>query len=262
MKKIAALLVGAIVLGACSLTPQRSGVEIMSTPAAKVYIDGKEAGMTPYKNNNLKPGQMRVRLSTGKGNDWEKQIRLENYSDTVIDWDLGDNSNGYILTLERLGGTKAGLLVNAAPDASAVAIDGEIKGFSPLKIEDIQEGDKQITVSYPGYTSKTIFAKGVAGYQLVIEATLSAEAAPVATASPTPAANPDLSTQSYVMIKTTETGWLRVRDTASTNGKELAKVKPGEKYPLLEESKGWSKIKVSETVSGWVSSAYVGKDGQ
>jgi hypothetical protein len=56
-------------------------------------------------------------------------------------------------------------------------------------------------------------------------------------------------------IKVTETGWLRVRKTPS--GTEVAKVDSGGKYLVLEEGTGWIKIKVSETIEGWVHGDYV-----
>ena len=58
-------------------------------------------------------------------------------------------------------------------------------------------------------------------------------------------------------VKETGTGWLRVRDLAGLNGKELAKVNVGESFIVLEEQTGWAKIKVSDTVQGWVSTDYV-----
>ncbi len=58
-------------------------------------------------------------------------------------------------------------------------------------------------------------------------------------------------------ISETPTGWLRVRAEASLNGKELTQVTSGSSYNVLEEATGWIKIKVSETITGWVSSAYV-----
>ncbi len=63
-----------------------------------------------------------------------------------------------------------------------------------------------------------------------------------------------------VTIKPTPTGWLRVRDLPSLNGTEVAKVDIGAKYELLEEQTGWTKIKVSTTISGWVSSDYIIKN--
>ena len=57
--------------------------------------------------------------------------------------------------------------------------------------------------------------------------------------------------------KETGWGWLRVRDDASLNGKEVTRVNVGETFPILEEKGDWAKIEVSETVRGWVSKAYI-----
>jgi hypothetical protein len=58
-------------------------------------------------------------------------------------------------------------------------------------------------------------------------------------------------------VLTTPTGWLRVRAEASLNGTELTQITSGSSYNVLEETTGWVKIKVSETITGWVSSTYV-----
>jgi len=58
-------------------------------------------------------------------------------------------------------------------------------------------------------------------------------------------------------IKATPFGWLRVRETPSLNGAEIARVNSGESYKILERGEGWIKIRVSDTVEGWVSEAYV-----
>jgi hypothetical protein len=58
-------------------------------------------------------------------------------------------------------------------------------------------------------------------------------------------------------IKTTPLGWLRVRKSPDLSGEELAKVNTGEIYNVLEKTSGWVKIKVSETLEGWVSETYV-----
>jgi hypothetical protein len=52
-------------------------------------------------------------------------------------------------------------------------------------------------------------------------------------------------------------GWLRVRDSASLTGAEIARVNVGQTYDVLEQATGWVKIKVSDTVQGWVSADYV-----
>ena len=58
-------------------------------------------------------------------------------------------------------------------------------------------------------------------------------------------------------IKTTPLGWLRVRKNPDLSGEELTKVNTGETYDVLEKASGWIKIKVSETLEGWVSETYV-----
>jgi hypothetical protein len=59
-----------------------------------------------------------------------------------------------------------------------------------------------------------------------------------------------------VKIASTPTGWLRVRNAANLNGVEIGKVNVGDTFEVLEEKPGWKKIKVSETLVGWVSADY------
>jgi hypothetical protein len=59
------------------------------------------------------------------------------------------------------------------------------------------------------------------------------------------------------IIKTTPLGWLRVREEPSLNATEITRVNTGNTYNVLSEEEGWVKIKVSDTVEGWVSATYV-----
>lgn len=246
--------------------PKKSGIEIMSYPSAKVFLDNKEVGMTPYKNQGLKPGELAVKLITTDNKEWNRTVELKNNVDTVIDWEFGkdgQDQSGYIINMENTGDKQTGMLVNAIPDKASVSIDGEIKGFSPIKIGNIGEGDKQITVSYPGYKSITIFVKAINNYSLIIEANLAQEKAAIANdTTPTPESSPSAQQTSpkiMVTIKATETGWLRVRENPSTIGAEVGKVKPGEKYELLDENTEWYKIQLGTGKSGWISTKYAEK---
>jgi hypothetical protein len=58
-------------------------------------------------------------------------------------------------------------------------------------------------------------------------------------------------------ILDTGLGWLRVRDAASLDGLEIGRAIVGESYPILEEQPEWVKIKLSDTIQGWVSKTYV-----
>ncbi|MDA1334728.1 MAG: pilus assembly protein PilM [bacterium] len=65
-----------------------------------------------------------------------------------------------------------------------------------------------------------------------------------------------------VTVLKTETGWLRVRGGPGTSFSEVAKINPGESYPLLEEDEEgeWVKIQIDGETEGWVFSIYISKD--
>ena len=63
-----------------------------------------------------------------------------------------------------------------------------------------------------------------------------------------------------VLILNTPTGFLRVRESNSLTSSEIAQVKPGESFELLEEDGNWFKIKLDSSIGknnvGWISSSY------
>jgi uncharacterized protein YgiM (DUF1202 family) len=78
--------------------------------------------------------------------------------------------------------------------------------------------------------------------------------------SPTPTATKSaVMEKPYVTIKSTPTGWLRVRFGPSTAATESGRVNPGDKFPLLEEQAGWTKIRFKDSLEGWVSDSYIEK---
>jgi hypothetical protein len=58
-------------------------------------------------------------------------------------------------------------------------------------------------------------------------------------------------------VTTTPTGWLRLREEPNLNGKELAKLNVGDEVQILEETTGWTKVKTTAALTGWVSSDYL-----
>jgi len=262
VKRMLLILGCGLFLGGCSLIPKKSGLEVISYPVAKVYVDNKEVGMTPYKNSGLKPGTIEVKLKTND-QEWSKKVELQNNINTVVDWEFGtdkESSGGYVLFLEKTGDDKkAGLMVNATPDKSAISIDNQIKGRTPQRFNDIGQGDKQLTLSFPSHKNLNVFVKAINGYQLIIDAILAEEKTDEDTASTDIQPTPSVANTKSVVIKETETGWLRVRDQANNAGEEVAKVKPKEIYPLLEEAAEWYKIDLGNDKSGWVSTKYVEK---
>ncbi len=85
---------------------------------------------------------------------------------------------------------------------------------------------------------------------------------PVPTPSPTPPITTPVATPAamvakpYVTITDTGTGWLRVRDQASSAGQEVAKVTVGANYKYLSTLNGWYEIEYALGQSGWISGQY------
>ncbi len=268
LNKFLILILASFFLSGCDLGVKKSGLEIMSFPVARVYINGKEMGTTPYKNMNLKPGENEILLTTDDNKEWKRKVDLQNNINTIINWQFGDTKdedNGYVLSLEKTGTKKASLMVTTNPDKTTVTVDGQVRGISPIKVGEINEGDRQLAISFPGYKDINVFMKAINGYQLIINTKLAIEKVNVdqivnTENQATVSSNLNAIIQKKVFIKETETGWLRVRNINSNSGKEITKVKPGESYVLLEEQSDWYKIDLGNEKSGWISTTYAEKN--
>lgn len=71
--------------------------------------------------------------------------------------------------------------------------------------------------------------------------------------------NIDQETINKVLILETGIGFLNVRDLPSIKGKILIKIRPGEEYDYISGKEGWYEIKISEEITGWISSNYAEK---
>ena len=166
--------------------------------------------------------------------------------------------------MEKTGDKKTSLLVNTTPDKTTIKIDGEVKGLSPLKVNSLNEGDRQLTVSFPGYKDINVFMKAINGYQLVVNAKLAEEKNNVdqiiETQKEATSSGLSMDQGKKVKIKETETGWLKVRASNSSSSKEVARIKPGDDYPLLDEKNDWYKIDLGSSGSGWISASYAEKN--
>lgn len=58
-------------------------------------------------------------------------------------------------------------------------------------------------------------------------------------------------------VKDTPTGWLRVRSLPSLNGDEVGRLNIGDVVSVLEEKPGWLKVKSTAGLEGWASSDYL-----
>lgn len=262
IKKVILIIGCSLILGGCTFGIKKSALEVYSSPNVKVYVNGKDMGMTPYKNAGMMPQTIDVKLAL-ESRQVTKKITLKNGLTTVIDWKFDNNGDdgGYVLNMENTGGSKCGLIINSIPSKATIAVENEIIGSTPKKIDDLGTGEKHVSVNFPGYQGANLFLKTTTGYNLIVETKLVKDNQVIEPEMETAPADSAaiLTGRSMVKIKETETGWLKVRESNNGSSRELIKVKPGEQYELIEEKDDWIKIKLNDGTSGWVSAKYVEK---
>lgn len=241
------------------------GLRVVSTPTASVFIGEKLLGRTPFEDK-IKTGDYIIKLipegTSQTVATWQGKVVVNSGVLTFVNRELGVNdlaTSGEILTLEKITEKDAQIAVLSNPDSATVALDGQEKGSAPLILRNLSSGDHDVSVSSAGFNTRTVKVRTTEGYKLTASFQLSVAGGGEASSSGT-SSNTDNSDKPLVVIKDTPTGFLRVRIEPSTKATEAGQVKPGEKYPFLEETEGWFKIEYEEGKEGWVSSTYAEKE--
>lgn len=249
-------------------SPSTSAIKVDSNPAANIFINDKLLGKTPLEKK-YPSGEYTLKLipldSSIQTTSWQGKIILNPSLYTYIKKDLGQSENfigGEILTLEKLARNDTQLNILSIPDAAIVMVDGLERGITPLFLEDLQPGEHDVSISAVGFVNRTVRVQLTEGYKLTanIQLALSSETVISPTQSPivsTDGTKKPVSTT--VVITDTETGFLRVRSGPGKSATESAQVKPGDKFPFIEEKDGWTKILLNDGKEGWVSSRYTEK---
>lgn len=230
----------------------KSGISVLSTPdGAAVFLDGKEVGKTPYEDKNLSVKNFLVKIEKDQA-IWQGKISLVAGTVTVINRDLSkdiSSFSGEILTLKR----GQGITIISNPGEASIEIDGNAFGKTPQTL-DIASGEHVILLTHTNYLNRSIKANLPDGFNLTVVSDLSLSEADLTTIS-----TPVITQTPEVIVRSTPTGFLRVRDKASTGGKEVAQVKPGDSLILLEEQGNWDRVRLSDGTEGFVSASYVEK---
>lgn len=232
---------------------QTGGISILSTPSeATVFLDQKQVGQTPYEDKNLDIKSYDIKIEKDSAS-WQGRVKLTSGTITFVNRDIATDSAssaGEILTLSK----GRGLTIISSPTDAEIEIDGKIYGKTPATIGDIKTGGHNISIRHTNYLTRSIKAILPENLNLTIvvdmalsEADLTAIPAPVITQTP------------QVIVKNTPTGFLRVRDKPNLTGKEITRVKPGDRLILLEEQGSWNRVRLSDNTEGFVSSSYVEK---
>lgn len=239
--------------------PAKAGLRVTSLPEARVFLDGVEAGKTPFQDENLKTGEYKIELKAGEEHDlsqpsWKGLVKLTPGTLSAVNRELSSgaaSSSGEMLALNR----GKGATLTSNPAGAEVDIDGKTYGKTPLAIADLDPGEHTFSLAHPGYFRRNIRAFVPANLSLSLAVDLAISEADFGTlVSNTPL-------QKVVVIKT-PTGFLRVRDKPSTLGREIARVVPGDELALLEEFSAWLKVKLEDGKEGYVSSTYAQKISQ
>lgn len=247
--------------------PKVAGIYIETNPPSTVFINGKEVGHTPYKGLR-EPGEIILRLIPDsfqrRLSSYETKLNLIAGVETVLKRDFGDleeTSAGEVLSLEKIDKDETSLIVVTIPDAAQLVIDEKDKVITPYKTSLILPGEHTLTISAEGFLERTIRVKTHLGYKLTIVVKLAKVSKPVdeeVSQTPEDLEEKEEKTIKEVEILTTAVGFLRVRDKPSTLGKEVGRVDPGRRYPIVEidEKTGWYKIEYEEGRFGWISNQY------
>lgn len=247
-----------------------SGFRIVSTPAATIFLNDKLISKTPFEDK-YPPGEYILKLipegTTLQTSSWQGKIKLNPTVLTYVNRDLGISeltSSGEILTLEKISQDEAQMAILSQPDAASVLIDGQEKGATPLLLKDVTVGDHDVSVNSPGFVARTVRVQATNGYKLIVQFQLALAGSEESTSSaatlPTPSVSGEKQTsKTKILIKENSeimnSGGLAVREGPGKSTPVNTRVKPGEKYPLLEEKEGWYKISYDDGKEGWISSS-------
>ncbi len=260
-------------------------IKIISSPTASVFLNSTFIGKTPFEDK-YKVGEYLLKLipeaTASDTASWNGKVTVYKNSLTYVNRELGSSdiaSAGEIFTTVKMtkkpqNSESGEIYVETEPQGAIVTLDGDEKGVAPALMENVLRGDHELSVFMPGFfrrTQKINVDPGFrvsAAFKLAIDKSSSFVKEPDdKTKTASISAGPDNKT--YVKIRDNPQGWLRVREDGSIDATESARVKPGQRYELLEEKTGWFKIKFNdnaeglesgEFIEGWVSSEYSSKE--
>jgi len=243
----------------------KGALQVTSVPKSRVYLENKLIGTTPFcacdLTQMLPVGDYTIKLvPDGNFRPFEEKITINKSTLTVVDRAFADSSSsdGSIISLIPLSNKKdIEILIVSLPDKANVFLDSNPVGATPLLLKQVSESDHDLKLTLDGYKDKSIRIKTALGFRLSSLVFLGVNAdlsnPPIASTAALPI-TPSVSAS--VLILNTPTGFLRVRENNSINSSEIAQVKPGESYELLEEKDNWFKIKLANDKIGWISSSY------
>jgi len=265
-------------------TNEYGKLKVISSPGSSVFINNAIIGKTPFENK-YKVGEYLIKLipegTSTETASWNGKINIYKNALTYVNRELGSSditSAGEIFNTKKMekkpeNANNGEVYVETNPQGAIVTLDNDEKGVAPLVLENVSRGDHELSVFMPGFFRRTQKVNVDPGYRVNAYFKLAIDqSSPLAKVTEEKQKQATESAEigkTYVTINNNDQGWLRVRDDASINASEEAKVKPAEKYEFLDEKNGWYEIKFNgnddgvvsgEFNTGWVSKEYVTKE--
>lgn len=250
-------------------------LKVLSSPDASVFLNNLIVGKTPFDDPKIKEGEYILKLipegTATESVSWQGKINIYKNSLTYVERELGFSdltSAGVIFTTRKMASKPkqpdlGEVEIETEPAGAIVYLDNEEKGVAPLLLTDVPMGEHELSVYHPGFfrrTQKINIDPGfrvIGKFKLAIDSTQT-QAKEVQTKE-TESTESKKVKKIYVIITETPTGWLRVREGPSISASETARVKPKDKFELLEERDGWYKINYEKGKEGWIYSQYAEK---
>lgn len=230
---------------------EKAGLRVLSEPSgAEVFINGEVVGKTPFEDQSLQVADYKLQVKTNK-NSWEAKIGLSPGVITVVSRDIAEASAsaGEILNLEK----GKGVTIISSPTGASVEVDSRDIGQTPISV-DVNPGDHVFTIKKSSYINRSVRATALEGFNLILNVDLALSEADL-----TQNTAPIISETPKLIVKSTPTGFLRVREKPTIASGEIARVYPGDELVMLEELDEWSRVRLSSGKEGYVSRAYVEK---
>ena len=269
------ILVGIFLLmriAAATFAPKGKGaLQITSNIKAAAYLDNKPIGDTPLchceGNDTIESGKHELRIVPEDRSfaPFSAKIEINTGVLTAVDRTFlpGSFASAYILTLAKNNSSDPQFFIASIPEGALVELDGESKGITPILLDPLSASEHEVEIQKQGFSKKTVRIRAVPSYRVVLNVLLGTKSgvdesieAPDQKITPTQAASIK---QDLVLIKDTPTGFLRVREQATTASREVGRVNPQETYVFLDENTSWFKIELRDKTIGWVSKQYAEK---
>lgn len=250
-------------------------LKVVSSPESSIFINNLAIGKTSFEDK-YKVGEYILKLiPEGTATDtasWQGKINIYKNALTYVNRELGSSditSAGEIFTTTKMekpprNSGYGEVFIETEPNGAIVYLDNDEKGVAPLVMEDVLRGDHELSVFMPGFLRRTQKINVDPGFR--VNAIFKLAIDQNQRISPTPQTGKKEATESaktgktFIVVKDTPTGWLRVREEPSIAASEEAKVNPKDKFEVLEEKNGWFRISYKDGQEGWVSGEYVSKE--